>query len=31
VIKYTIAIAKTFIVIVKQLYYHPSMDAIKIG
>jgi hypothetical protein len=31
VVKYIIAITKTFIVVVKQLHYHPLMDAIKIG
>jgi hypothetical protein len=31
VIEYTIVVAKTFIVVVKQSHYHPLMDAIKIG
>jgi hypothetical protein len=30
VVKYTIAIAKTFIVVAKIICYHPSIDAIKI-
>jgi hypothetical protein len=31
VVKYTIIVAKAFIVVAKRLRYHPSMDAIKIG
>jgi hypothetical protein len=31
VVKCTIAIAKTFIVVAKKLHYHPLMDAINIG
>jgi hypothetical protein len=31
VVEYTIIVTKTFIVVVKQLHYHPLMNAIKIG